>query len=99
VRIVVGPPAAMRGLPTLFIDPSRPAEDTCVAGASEVRQAYAIVSGTTPAALTGSTFLVDPAGWLRARLRHSDPTPDFEALARQIIANPIVAPTGVGHHH
>jgi mono/diheme cytochrome c family protein len=99
VRIAVGPPVAMRGLPTIFIDPSRPAEDTCVAGAPEVRLAYAIVTGTTPAALTGSTFLVDPVGWLRARLRPSVPPPDFDALARQIVANPIVAPAGVGHHH
>ena len=72
---------------------------TCVAGAPEVRLAYAIVTGTTPAALTGSTFLVDPVGWLRARLRPSVPPPDFDALARQIIANPILAPAGVGHHH
>lgn len=99
VRIVVGPPTAARGLPTIFIDPSRPAEDTCVAGAPEVRLAYAIVTGTTPAALTGSIFVVDPAGWLRVRLRSSDPSPDFDALARQIIANPIVAPARVGHHH
>jgi putative copper export protein/mono/diheme cytochrome c family protein len=99
VRIVVGPPAAMRGLPTIFIDPSRPAEDTCVASAPEVWLAYAIVTGTTPAALAGSTFLVDPVGWLRARLRPSVPPPDLDALARRIIANPIVAPAGVGHHH
>jgi mono/diheme cytochrome c family protein len=99
VRIVVGPPAPMRGLPTIFIDPSHPAEDTCVAGAPEVRLAYAIVAGTTPAVLTGSIFLVDPAGWLRVRIRPSDPSSDIEALARQIIANPIVAPARVGHHH
>jgi len=99
VRIIVGPPVAMRGLPTIFIDPSRPAEDTCVAGAPEVRLAYATVTGTTPAALTGSIFLIDPTGWLRVRLRPSDPSPDIEALGRQIIANPIVALAGIGHHH
>jgi putative copper export protein/mono/diheme cytochrome c family protein len=99
VRIVVGPPTAAGGLPTIFIDQARPAEDTCVAGAPEVRMAYAIVTGTTPAALAGSIFLVDPAGWLRVRLQPSDASPDVEALARQIIANPIVAPARVGHHH
>ena len=99
VRISVTPPAAAPGLPTLFIDGARPTEDTCVAGAPEVRLAYAIVTGTTPDRLAGTVFLVDPAGWLRVRIRPTDPPPDYAALAAQLIANPVVAPAGVGHHH
>ena len=100
VRIVVAPPpAAPARLPTIFIDPSRPAEDSCVSGAPEVRLAYAIVSGVMPAALAGTVFLVDPAGWLRARFRPSDPPPDLDAFVRQIVANPIAAPAATAHHH
>jgi hypothetical protein len=61
--------------------------------------AYAIVSGVTPAALAGTVFLVDPAGWLRVRLRPSDPPPDLDALVRQIVANPIAAPAATAHRH
>ena len=99
LRIVVGPPARMQDLPTIFIDPKPPQEDSCVAGAPEVRLAYAIVSGLTPETLAGTVFLVDPAGWLRNRIRPTDPPPDYAALARYIIANPIAAPAAIGHHH
>jgi putative copper export protein/mono/diheme cytochrome c family protein len=60
---------------------------------------YAIVTGLTPATLAGTVFLVDPAGWLRTRIRPSDPPPDFFELARSIIANPLAAPAGIGHRH
>jgi hypothetical protein len=96
---VVGPPVAVEGLPTIFIDPGKPLDDACVAGAPEVRLSYAIVTGLTPVTLAGTVFLVDPAGWLRTRIRPTDPAPDFAALAKAIIANPVVAPAGIGHHH
>jgi len=99
VRIVVGPPARVEGLATIFIDPAPPREDACLAGAPEVRLAYAIVTGLTPATLGGTVFLVDPAGWLRTRIRPTDPPPDFSQLAKWIIANPLTAPAGVGHRH
>jgi len=64
-----------------------------------VRLAYAIVTGLTPETLAGTVFLVDPAGWLRTRIRPCNPPPDFFQLARSIIANPLAPPTGMGHHH
>ena len=99
IRIVVAPPAPAPGLATIFIDPAPPRDGACVAGAPEVRLAYAIVAGLTPATLAGTAFLVDPAGWLRNRIRPSDPPPDFSQLARSIIANPLAAPSAIGHHH
>jgi mono/diheme cytochrome c family protein len=100
VRIVVGPPAPpAAGLATIFIDPGQPRDGACVAGAPEVRLAYAIVSGLTPETLAGSVFLVDPAGWLRNRIRPSDPPPDLDALAKSIIANPLAVSAAIGHHH
>ena len=68
-------------------------------GAPEVRLAYAIVAGMTPEKLAGTVFLVDPAGWLRTRIRPTDPPPDFLQLARSIVANPLAAPASIGHHH
>jgi len=99
VRIVVGPPVASQGVATIFIDPANPVPGTCVAPAPEVRQVYALVAGVTPEALAGTIFLVDPAGWLRARIRPSDPLPDLPALIRQITARPLVMPAGMGHRH
>jgi putative copper export protein/mono/diheme cytochrome c family protein len=99
VRIVVGAPAPAPGPTTLFIDASDARAGTCVAQAPEVRLAYAIVAGLTPNTLDGVVFLVDPAGWLRNRILPADPPPDYAALARQIIANPLAAPAAIGHHH
>ncbi len=99
VRIIVGAPMAATGLQTLFIDPSDPPPGTCVAQAPEVRMAYAIVAGLTPQTLAGAVFLVDPAGWLRSRILPIAPPPDYAALTRQIIANPLAAPASIGHHH
>jgi mono/diheme cytochrome c family protein len=100
VRIVVGPPAPpVAGVFTIFIDPAEPRDGACVAGAPEVRLAYAIVSGLTPETLAGTVFLVDQAGWLRNRIRPTDPAPDFSELARTIIANPLAVSAAIGHHH
>jgi putative copper export protein/mono/diheme cytochrome c family protein len=100
VRIVVGPPAPpVAGLATIFIDPAEPRDGACVAGAPEVRLAYAIVAGLTPETLAGTVFLVDPAAWLRNRIRPSDPQPNLEALVKTIIANPLAVPSAIGHHH
>lgn len=41
----------------------------CVAQSSEAWEAYALVAGLTADALTGTQFLVDRAGWMRARGR------------------------------
>jgi mono/diheme cytochrome c family protein/uncharacterized membrane protein len=99
VRIIVDPPMPTTGLPTIFIDPAEPRDGACVAEAPEVRLAYAIVAGVTPETLTGTVFLVDPAGWLRNRILPTDPRPNYAALARQIIANPLAPPAAIGHHH
>ena len=80
-------------------DPAEPRDGACVAGAPEVRLAYAIVSGLTPETLAGTVFLVDQAGWLRNRIRPTDPAPDFSELARTIIANPLAVLAAIGHHH
>jgi putative copper export protein/mono/diheme cytochrome c family protein len=98
-RIIVGSPAATTGLSTVFIDPAEPRDGACVAEAPEVRLAYSIVAGLTPQTLAGTVFLVDTAGWLRNRILPTDPPPDYDALARQIIANPLAPPAAIGHHH
>jgi hypothetical protein len=49
--------------------------------------AYAIISGVIPAAMAGTySSSIPPAGCARA-------------LVRQIVANPIAAPTAVAHRH
>jgi putative copper export protein/mono/diheme cytochrome c family protein len=99
VRIVVGSSAPAAPFATIFINPGREGSGACIVSAPEIRLAYAIVAGVTPMALDGTSFMVDPAGWLRTRIRPSDPPPDLDALAMWISATPVGAPAGVGHHH
>ena len=62
-------------LTTITLPPnaaSRPDAAACLAP-GEVLKAFAILLGTTPEALAGSQFLIDPNGWLRARWRPGEP--------------------------
>ncbi len=100
VRIVVGSTAAEHpGISTIFLSAAvaRPAD--CVAGQPELRQAYAIVAGMRADELPGTIFIVDHAGWLRARIRPTDPVPDLTALSDQLVAQPVSALPGIGHRH
>jgi hypothetical protein len=49
--------------------PMTPSAASCIATDPAIRAAYGIVSGTPPAQLAGSEFLVDPNGWLRVMRR------------------------------
>ncbi len=81
-----------------------PAAGSCVAADPAAWAAYAIIAGRTPATLSGSAFLIDPNGWLRAVWQ-----PDTAALSgfagqvaaalRRMIANPIEPHEGGTHVH
>ena len=66
--------------------------------------AFAILLGVSPDALTGTQVLADQNGWLRARWRSGDPSnwTDADALAaviRDIAAHPLMVAGGGGHAH
>lgn len=70
----------------------------------EAREAFAILLGTTPDALAGSEFLVDPNGWLRARWRPGEPggwaTPELLLARVQALAShPLPADVANGRAH
>jgi putative copper export protein/mono/diheme cytochrome c family protein len=74
----------------------------CVADASDAWSAFAVLAGMTPDALTGTEFLVDRDGWLRAMRRPDDrprwSTPDMLLAALRQIANERISADS-GHHH
>jgi putative copper export protein len=81
----------------------RPDEAACMAQ-QEAREAFAILLGTTPDALAGSQFLIDPNGWLRARWRPGEPggwaTPELLLARAQALAeHPLPLANGHAHHH
>ena len=84
----------------------RPAAGTaCAATDPAAWDAYATIAGLSPDALTGTQFLVDPDGWLRAeqrpgesRVRWSDPSA-LLADARAICTHPITASARGRHVH
>jgi putative copper export protein len=103
----VQPPAEEGTRPLTIALPSEPdgrAHETgCVAG-QEVREAFAILLGTTSDALTGSQILVDPNGWLRSVWRPGQPggwaTPALLAARVTALAeHPLPADAATGHHH
>ncbi len=98
-RLVIGgsaPVSAAPGLVTILADaPAMPAAGVCLAGGGAVAQAYAIVSGAAP---SGTQFLIDGDGWLRA-MQHagaSDSWNDPKSLAASLAAmrTQKVAPKG-----
>jgi putative copper export protein/mono/diheme cytochrome c family protein len=76
----------------------------CAAAGDEIVRAYAIIAGLDPGAMKGTEYLVDSAGYLRARWRDGE-TPDWrrpEVLARQIAAierAPLAARAAAPHVH
>jgi mono/diheme cytochrome c family protein len=86
-------------------DEAAPAPGTCAAAEPAARGAYAVLASVSPDALSGTEFLVDPNGWLRAIRRpggggggwHS--RDELIAAIRSICSSPIRAPSGGGHEH
>jgi putative copper export protein/mono/diheme cytochrome c family protein len=73
----------------------------CVADGSDSWAAYAQMAGVPPAALTGTQFLIDPAGWLRAGMTPGTASAWLTAdglgdAMRDATAHPMAAG---GHHH
>ena len=95
------PPSAVATIRLLQVPGETP---DCVASGSDVWMAYATVAGVAPAALAGTQFLVDPAGWLRLSLppARAAAWADEAALAavtRDLAAHPLTAAAAVHHHH
>lgn len=64
----------------------------CVAAEPQARQAFAVLSGTDEAGLAGMQFIVDRAGWLRARGRPGD----TGWRASDLLCSSTDAPSGEG---
>jgi hypothetical protein len=114
VRIVVPDagvpvqPPAEAGLRPLTIMLPVEADDRlheagCTAG-QEVREAFAILLGTTSDALAGSQILIDPNGWLRSVWHPGQPggweTPArLAARVTALAEHPLPADAASGHIH
>ena len=108
IRIIAmpaNPQAVAASVATTLLISRTPTEaDKCVAAGEDVWQAFAIFAGVAPDLLAGSEFLVDPNGWLRARVLPAEATAWSQpgvlaALAKEIAAHPLQAGAGVHHHH
>jgi hypothetical protein len=104
-RIVVigGSAPPVPGLVTIVIGPE-PAAGACADSDPATMAAYALVAGLTPEALSGSQFLVDPDGWLRALWRPGDPpgwtaTASLPAEVAAIRRAPVHVTQGARHQH
>ncbi|MEI9984949.1 MAG: cytochrome c [Aliidongia sp.] len=91
---------------TIMVPPEEAAgtPSGCVAADPAVRTAYAAVAGTTPEALAGQEFLVDPNGWLRllAPLGSDGDATDPQSLLAEIDAicrHPIESQGEPSAHH
>jgi putative copper export protein/mono/diheme cytochrome c family protein len=79
--------------------------DTGCVAQQETREAFAILLGITPQALSGTEFLVDPNGWLRwqwNRAEHGGGWPTPERLSARILAladHPLPLDAASGHVH
>ena len=77
----------------------------CTATDPVAWDAYATLAGMPSGALAGTSFLVDPQGWLRAVRRPVEGAPRWSdpaallADAQAICAEPLGAPAGAGHVH
>jgi putative copper export protein/mono/diheme cytochrome c family protein len=108
VRIIAGPPQPDPGpaVVTIYLSPATDREEPppaqgCIASGPQVWEAYAIVSGQASAALHGTVFLVDPAGWLRYRYTAQAPAPG-DVLASEIAeisSSPFQSGAAHAHHH
>ena len=108
IRIIAVPaslqPIATSMVTTILISRDPTEADKCVAVGADIWQAFAIFAGVAPDHLAGSEFLVDPNGWLRARVLPAE-APSWSqsgrlaALIKEIAAHPILAGAGGQHHH
>jgi mono/diheme cytochrome c family protein len=110
---VPSPAAQLNGFDLVTIAaPARPGIDVsgdagCVLQDPAAVQAYAIVAGVTPDAMSGIQFLIDANGWLRSISKSdgSAQSPDwtdpavFGAEIDRIIANPVKSGAGGHAHH
>jgi mono/diheme cytochrome c family protein len=77
----------------------------CTASDPDAWRAYAIVTATAPAALSGTQFIVDRSGFLRMTERPSEASPDWndptvlEGISRTVSAHPILDTSASPHHH
>jgi putative copper export protein/mono/diheme cytochrome c family protein len=78
----------------------------CAAASQGVWPALAVLAGVAPSALSGTQFLIDPAGWLRAVARPGVPggwntREQLVAAIRRVIDTPIAEaePDAHAHHH
>jgi putative copper export protein/mono/diheme cytochrome c family protein len=105
----VMPPPAPPGIPVATIvlahDKSvKPAGSACVTVEPDAWNAFALLLGEKPDALTGTQVLADANGWLRLRWRPGDPgawnsTPALDVAIRDIAAHPLAVTAGGGHGH
>jgi putative copper export protein len=105
--VPVQPPAETGTRPLTIMLPAeaddRSREAGCATG-SEVREAFAILLGTTSDALAGSQILIDANGWLRSVWRPGQPggweTPArLAARVTALAEHPLPADAGSGHVH
>jgi putative copper export protein/mono/diheme cytochrome c family protein len=81
-----------------------PTETACAAETPDAWRAYAVLTGVAPAALAGTSFLIDPDGWLRTVHRPAD-RPDWNdpevlrAEVQRIRTTPLSQTPGGGHDH
>ena len=108
VRLVIGASSpAVQGVTTILAttDPAaHPAAGVCVTGDEDVPRAYAIVAGLASSDISGTEFLIDGEGWLRAVQRPAqkpgwDDPGLLAADIRQLAAHPIPADAGMSHAH
>lgn len=81
-----------------------PARGECVAATASAWPAFAILAGVEPGALTGTEFLVDPQGWLRAvqrpdQARAWQNQDQIIAVIRDLLAHPIITQEAGTHAH
>ena len=99
VRLVIGAPPPLSNFSdiTTIFTVLAPDPALCIASDETLPLAYAITSGITPSAITGTQFLIDPSGWLRAL--QFPATGDWNDPAKlkreiqQLQAHPVTLPT------
>ena len=100
----IPPHDGVRTIAVTLRDDVRPAPGTCAAADPAARGAYAVLANAAPDALSGTAFLVDPDGWLRAVRRPGgqggwQTRDDLIAAIRGICAHPIQPASEGGHEH
>lgn len=105
-RNPVTPPPFGGAVITVVVSPERSVAGpgSCLAADPDAWDALAIVAGVAPPELDGTRFLVDAAGWLRARWGPAD-HPDLTdpagliSRAKEFSSEPLVQARPADHHH